>query len=57
MFNFIISSVVAGTLSASAAAYLNDVEHHSEVVAKAYVDHAQQRFDEYDKMIPGVVGR
>ncbi len=57
MFNFIIASLITGVITASGANYLLNVESHSEEITAAYVDDANQRFDEYDKILPGIVKR
>ena len=57
MFNLIIAFSVAGVISASGAGYLLQLEDHSKEVTLTYVAHAQQRFEEYDRMLPGIVKR
>ncbi len=55
MFNLISALVVSGVLSASGMVYLNQMEDHSKVVTKAYVNSAEQRFKDYESMLPGIV--
>lgn len=57
MFNFIVASLVTGVITASGATYLLDVETRSLEVTKTYVSHAEDRFDEYEKILPGIVQR
>ncbi len=55
VFNFILSSALAGVITASGAQYLTNIEKHTEKVSSAYVDEAIKRFKEYDKILPGIV--
>lgn len=55
MSNIIIALSVAGVISASGATYLLQLEEHSQEVATNYTQHAYQRFEEYDRMLPGIV--
>jgi hypothetical protein len=55
MFNIIVASLVTGVITASGAHYLSQVEAHSVSVSDQYVLQAHDRFDEYDKILPGIV--
>lgn len=57
MFNIIVASLVTGVITASGAHYLTNVESHTIVVTESYVEQANDRFDEYDKILPGIVKR
>jgi hypothetical protein len=55
VFNFIVSVLTAGVITATGARYLVDIEEHSKQVSSAYVKQAKERFEEYDKLLPGIV--
>jgi hypothetical protein len=57
MFNIIVASLVTGVITASGAHYLSQVETHSVSVSEQYVHQAHDRFDEYNKILPGIVDR
>ena len=47
--------MVAGVVTASGANYLQNLEVYSKRTAKVYASDANERFKEYDKIIPGSV--
>lgn len=57
MFNLIVSLLVAGVITSSGAQYLGDIETHAQQVSDVYMAHTIQRFDEYEKILPGIVDR
>lgn len=57
MFNIIVASLVTGVITASGAHYITNVEAHSIAVSDDYVREAHHRFDEYDKILPGIVDK
>ena len=55
MLQMIAGVVVTGALAATAATYLTGVQEGAEVNSAAYVESANARFAEYNRMLPGVV--
>lgn len=55
MFNTIMSMAVAGVITASGAHYLQQLEVNSTRAAERYATDANERFQEYEKILPGSV--
>lgn len=47
--------MVAGVITSSGANYLLSLEDRTKEVSEVYVSHAYERFDEYEKILPGIV--
>jgi hypothetical protein len=47
--------LVAGVITASGAQYLQNLEIHSKRIAGVYMADANERFQEYEKILPGSV--
>lgn len=55
MLNTISALIVTGTLSATGLTYMVDLESTAEEVTQVYVSSADERFRDYEDMLPGVV--
>jgi len=55
VFNTVLSLVTVGMLTASGADYILSIEHQTQVVSGEYKKAADERFHEYEKILPGSV--